>query len=76
LVRDEKVLIKQVLSVAPDLVAEQLKKHFGAVVDEVLGLYDIVLDIEADNQEDITAGLRNIVCTPLGVTNTVTGIYF
>jgi len=57
-------------------VVEQLKKLSGAVVYEVLGPYDIVLDIEADTQEDLTAVLRNSVRTQVGVTDTVTCICF
>ena len=53
-------------------VVEQLKKPSGAVVYEVLGPYDIVLDIEANTQEDLTAVLRNSVRTQVGVTDTVT----
>jgi DNA-binding Lrp family transcriptional regulator len=57
-------------------VVEQLKELSGAVVYEVLGPYDIVLDIEADTQEDLTAVLRNSVRTQAGVTDTVTCICF
>ena len=57
-------------------VVEQLKKLSGAVVYEVLGPYDIVLDIEADTQEDLTAVLRNSVRTQVGVTDMVTCIRF
>ncbi len=57
-------------------VVEQLKKPSGAVVYEVLGSYDIVLDIEADTQVGLTAVLRNSVRTQVGVTDTVTCICF
>ena len=55
---------------------EQLKKLSGAVVFEVLGPYDIVVDIEADTHEDLTAILRNSVRPQAGVTETVTCICF
>ena len=57
-------------------VVDGLKSISGTVVHEVLGPYDIVVDIEADTQEDITAILRNKIRTLHGVTNTVTCICF
>ena len=57
-------------------VVERLKGISGAVVHEVLGPYDIVVDIEADTQEDITAILRNEIRPLHGVANTVTCICF
>ena len=57
-------------------VVERLKSISGAVVHEVMGPYDFVVDIEADTQEDITSILRNQIRPLLGVTNTVTCICF
>ena len=57
-------------------VVERLSNIPGAVVHEVLGPYDIVVDIEADTQEDITAILRNKIRPLRGVTDTVTCICF
>ncbi len=57
-------------------VVDQLERISGAVVHEVLGPYDIVVDIEADTQEDLTATLRNKIRPIHGVTNTVTCICF
>ena len=57
-------------------VVDQLERISGAVVHEVLGPYDIVVDIEADTQEDLTAILRNKIRPIHGVTNTVTCICF
>ena len=51
---------------------EQLQNIAGAVVHEVLGPYDIIVDLESDTQEDITAILRNKIRPIHGVTNTVT----
>lgn len=57
-------------------VVERLKSISGAVVHEVMGPYDFVVDIEADTQEDITSILRNKIRPLPGVTNTVTCICF
>ncbi len=54
---------------------ERLKGLPGAVVQEVLGPYDAVVEIEADTQEDITATLRHRIRSIDGVTNTVTCIW-
>ncbi|MCH7736001.1 MAG: hypothetical protein IH872_01235 [Chloroflexi bacterium] len=42
-------------------VAQKSKAISGAVVHEVQGPYDFVVDLEADTQEDITAILRHKV---------------
>lgn len=57
-------------------VVDRLKGIPGVVVHEVLGPYDLVVDVEADTQEEITAILRNKVRPLHGVTNTVTCICF
>jgi len=57
-------------------VVKKLEAISGAVVHEVLGPYDFVVDLEADTQEDITAVLRNKIRPINGVTNTVTCICF
>ena len=57
-------------------VVERLKSISGVVVHEVLGPYDIVVDIEAGTQEDVTFILRNKIRPLHGVTNTVTCICF
>ncbi|MBC8280768.1 MAG: Lrp/AsnC ligand binding domain-containing protein [Chloroflexi bacterium] len=59
-----------------DEVIKKLGAISGAVVHEVLGPYDFVVDLEADTQEDITAVLRNKIRPIKGVTNTVTCICF
>ena len=58
------------------MVVQQLRKIPGTVVREVLGPYDMVVELEADTQEDITSILRNRVRAINGVTNTVTCIWF
>ena len=57
-------------------VIKKLQAITGAVVHEVLGPYDFVVDLEADTQEDITAVLRHKIRPMKGVTNTVTCICF
>ena len=54
---------------------ERLKNLPGTMVQEVLGPYDAVMEIEADTQEDITGLLRNRIRPVDGVTNTVTCIW-
>ena len=57
-------------------VMKKLEAITGAVVHEVLGPYDYVVDLEADTQEDITVILRHKIRPIKGVTNTVTCICF
>ncbi|MFQ6029548.1 MAG: chaperone NapD [Dehalococcoidia bacterium] len=57
-------------------VVQRLREVPGAIVQEVLGPYDIVVELEADTQEDITALLRHRIRPVDGVTNTVTCIWF
>lgn len=57
-------------------VVDRLKSIPGTVVHEVLGPYDLVVDVEADTQEEITAILRNKIRPLHGVTNTVTCLCF
>ena len=54
---------------------ERLKALPGAAVQEVLGPYDAVMEIEADTQEDVTGLLRNRIRPVDGVTNTVTCLW-
>lgn len=54
---------------------ERLKALPGASVQEVLGPYDAVMEIEADTQEDVTGMLRNRIRPVDGVTNTVTCLW-
>lgn len=54
---------------------ERLRELPGSAVQEVLGPYDAVLEIEADTQEDITALLRNRIRPIDGVSNTVTCLW-
>jgi DNA-binding Lrp family transcriptional regulator len=53
-------------------VVERLRAIPGAIVQEVLGPYDVIVELESDSQEDITAILRHKIRTIDGVTNTVT----
>lgn len=53
-------------------VLERLKALPGAVVHEVLGPYDIVVELESANIEELTSVLRSKIRTISGVTSTVT----
>lgn len=53
-------------------VVERLKIIPGALVREVLGPYDVVVEIEADTPEDVTAILRAKIRPIPGVTSTIT----
>ena len=55
-------------------VFDQLNTIKGAVVMEVQGPYDLILDLEADTPEDILLVLRTKVRPIKGITNTVTCI--
>jgi uncharacterized protein with GYD domain len=57
-------------------VVKQLRDIPGAFVREVLGQYDVVVELEADTQEDITAALRNQIRPINGITDTVTCLWF
>tara|TARA_Y100000588_G_scaffold59654_1_gene58591 strand:+ start:653 stop:826 length:174 start_codon:yes stop_codon:yes gene_type:complete len=57
-------------------VAEQLRAIAGAMVHDVLGPYDFVIDLGADSQEDIKAILRHKIRPLKGVTSAVTCICF
>ena len=57
-------------------VLDQLEALPGTVVREVLGPYDIIVELEADTPEDITATMRNRIRPISGVTNTVTCLWF
>lgn len=57
-------------------VAERLRTIPRAVVKEVLGPYDFVVELEADAPENITQILRAKIRPVPGVTSTVTCITF
>ena len=65
-------ILINVMPASTRAVLEQLQNIPGSVVHEVLGPYDMVVDLEADTQEDITAILRNKIRPIHGITNTVT----
>lgn len=56
-------------------VAERLRAIPRAIVHEVLGPYDIVVELEADTPEDLTSVLRAKIRSIVGVTATVTCIW-
>ena len=51
---------------------ERLRNMRGAVVYEVLGPFDFIVDMEADTPEDLTSVLRNNVRSISGVSATLT----
>ena len=53
-------------------VVERLRTIPGAIVQEVMGPYDVVVELQSDTPEDITAILRHKIRSVDGVTNTVT----
>jgi len=56
---------------------ERLRGISGVVVNEFwVHPYDLVVDVEADTQEEITPILRNKIRPLHGITNTVTCICF
>ena len=53
-------------------VFEQLKNIPGAVVDDLLGPYDMVVNLEAATLEDLPDVLRNKIRPIRGITKSVT----
>ena len=53
-------------------IGERLRGIRGAVVYEVFGPFDFIVDLEADTPEDLAATLRNNIRTVRGVTTTLT----
>lgn len=53
-------------------IGERLRNMRGAVVYEVLGPFDFIVDMEADSPEDLTSTLRNNVRSITGVSATLT----
>ena len=53
-------------------IGERLRNMRGAVVYEVLGPFDFIVDMEADTPEDLTSTLRNNVRSISGVSANLT----
>ena len=53
-------------------VFEELRAIQGAIVHEIMGPYDMVVELEMDTPEDIFGLVRNKIRSVHGVTNTVT----
>ena len=53
-------------------VLDRLKALPGATVHEVLGPYDIIVELGATTQEDLADVLRTKIRTIVGITSTVT----
>jgi DNA-binding Lrp family transcriptional regulator len=57
-------------------VVERLRAIPGGIVREVIGPYDVVVELEADTEEDLAGVLRHKINPVPGVTNTVTCRWF
>ena len=57
-------------------VVDRLNNISGAAVREVLGPYDIVVELEVGTVEDLTEIMRHRIRPINGVTNTVTCLWF
>ena len=53
-------------------IGDRLRTIRGAVVYEVFGPFDFIVDLEADTPEDLTGALRTHIRSLNGVTQTVT----
>ena len=59
-----------------DNVIKQLRAIPGAFIREVLGPYDVVVELEKDTAVDITAVVRTKIRSIRGVTSTTTCMWF
>jgi DNA-binding Lrp family transcriptional regulator len=57
-------------------VIERLRAIPGGIVREVTGPYDVVVELDADTEEDLAGVLRHKINPVPGVTNTVTCTWF
>jgi DNA-binding Lrp family transcriptional regulator len=57
-------------------VLERLHAIPGGIVREVVGPYDIVVELEADTEEDLARVLRHKISPIPGVSNTATCTWF
>ena len=57
-------------------VADRLRSIVQVQAREVLGVYDFILEVEADTDEDLTAVLRHKIRPISGITSTVTCLWF
>jgi DNA-binding Lrp family transcriptional regulator len=57
-------------------VVERLHAIPGGIVREVVGPYDVVVELEADTEEDLTGIVRHSISPIQGITNAVTCTWF
>ncbi len=57
-------------------VVERLNGLRGILVREVLGPYDIVVELEADTHEDLVGILRQRILPINGIVDTITCLWF
>ena len=55
---------------------ERLNTLRGIIVREVLGPYDIVVELEADTHEDLVGVLRQQILPINGIVDTITCLWF
>ena len=66
------------LSVDPprtQAIVERLRTIPRAIVHEVLGPYDVVVELEEDTREDLTAVVRSKIRPVPGITSTITCLW-
>ena len=67
------------INVEPESVHEVLERLGdipGGIVREVVGPYDVVVELEVDTEEDLAGVLRHKINPVPGVTNSVTCTWF
>lgn len=65
-------ILVEVIPAKTHIIAAQIRDIRCAVVREVLGPYDIVVELEADGREFVTSTLREQIRSLDGVIHTVT----
>ncbi len=67
------------INVEPEIIPEVVERLHtipGGVVREVVGPYDVVVELEVDTEEDLAGVLRHKINPVPGVTNAVTCTWF
>jgi DNA-binding Lrp family transcriptional regulator len=67
------------INVEPEIIQEVVERLHaipGGIVREVVGPYDVVVELEVDTEEDLAGVLRHKINPVPGVTNSVTCTWF
>jgi DNA-binding Lrp family transcriptional regulator len=67
------------INVEPERIQEVVERLCiipGGIVREVVGPYDVVVELEADTEEDLTGILRHDISSIQGITNAVPCIWY